>query len=95
MKKYIIPFTLVFTTSLFVWNTQRVDTNEETLQTENSDRSIAELEEANLPQVNDSAASATVSVTEQAEKLNNIANSQVAQTPPSQAPPTDQESLRF
>jgi len=88
MKKYIIPFTLVFTTSLFVWNTQRVDTNEEIVQTENSERNVAELEKANPPQFEDLAVTATVSVTEQAEELNNIANSQVAQTPPSQAPPS-------
>ena len=62
MKKYIIPFTLVFTTSLFVWNAQRVDTNEEIFQTENSDRSIAELEKANPTQFEDLVVSPTVSV---------------------------------
>ena len=88
MKKYIIPFTLVFTTSLFVWNTQRVDKNEDIVQSENSDRSIAELEKANPPQVKDSVDSATVSVSKPSEKQNNIANSQVVQTPSSQAPPS-------
>jgi len=88
MKKYIIPFTLVFTISLFVWNTQRVDKNEDIVQSENSDRSIAELEKAKPHQVKDSVDSATVSVSKPSEKQNNIANSQVVQTPSSQAPPS-------
>ena len=88
MKKYIIPFTLVFATSLFILKTERVDTNEEIVQTENSDRSIVELEKANPPQVIYSVDSTSVSISKPSGKLNHISNSQVVHTPPSQAPPS-------